>query len=221
MSEKTVLPSLARVVRGLVLLFWGVPAMLLATTACALDLGWRQFGFAPTAVASASLVVGLVHLRKFQARETVWVNARHRASFLALLLVGLSPTPVWWNRAPEEAFFGHGMVLLSLAGVAFLIAVNDVLLRLAAMLPDQALRSETLFFTRLNSRGLMVLGLFVLLWLGLPHWNPAPEPIARFRYFLEFTRPWLFIMLLLPPVALTMTLLWKIKEAILHSVFRG
>jgi hypothetical protein len=221
MSEKTVLPSLARVVRGLVLLFWGVPALLLTTTACALDLGWRQFGYAPTAVASASLVAGLFHLRRFQARETVWVNARHRATFLALLLAGLSPTPVWWNRAPEEVFFANGMVLLSLAGVAFLIAVNDVLLRLAAMLPDQALRSETLFFTRLNSRGLMVIGLFVLLWLGLPYWDPAPEPVVRLRSLLEFTRPWLFIMVLLPPVALTMTLLWKIKEAILHSVFRA
>ena len=62
MSEKTVLPSLARVVRGLVLLFWGVPAMLLATTACSLDLGWRQFGYAPTAVASASLEIGRAHV---------------------------------------------------------------------------------------------------------------------------------------------------------------
>jgi len=67
----------------------------------------------------------------------------------------------------------------------------------------------------------MVIGLFVLLWLGLPHWDPAPEPVVRLRSLLEFTRPWLFIMVLLPPVALTMTLLWKIKEAILHSVFRA
>ena len=34
------------------------------------------------------------------------------------------------------------------------------------------------------------------------------------------SRNWLFVMLALVPLALTMTLLWKAKEAIVSSVFR-
>ncbi len=219
MSQRSVIPSLARVVRGLTLLFWAVPGMLLASTASALDLGWRQFGYAPPLVAAVLLVFGLIQFRHFQPHEAIWSAARHRALLLALMLLALSPLPVWWSRVPQEGFFGHGLVLLSLTGVFFLIALNEVLLRLAAMLPDQALRSETLFFTRLNTRLLLGILAGVLLWLGLPHWAEPPESILRLRFLLEFTRPWLFVMALLLPIALTMTLLWKTKEVILHSVF--
>lgn len=220
MPERNVIPSLARVVRGLSLLFWAVPGMLLASTACALDFGWRQFGYGPPLIAGACLVYGLTQFRYFQPEEKIWAAARHRALLLALMLLALAPVPIWWSRAPEEAFFGHGMLMLSFAGQFFLIALNDVLLRLAAMLPDQTLRSETFFFTRLNTR--LILGILaaVLAWLGLPYWNQPPELLLRLQFFFEFTRPWLFVMALLLPVSFTMTLLWKTKEVILHSVFR-
>lgn len=219
MSHRSVIPSLARVVRGLTLLFWAVPGMLLASTACALDIGWRQFGHAPPVIAAVLLVFGIMQFRHFQPQEAIWTAARHRALLLALMLLALSPLPVWWSRVPQEGFFGQGLLLLSVTGVFFLIALNDVLLRLAAMLPDQALRSETLFFTRLNTRLLLAILAGVLLWLGLPYWTDPPESIIRLQFLLEFTRPWLFVMALLLPVALTMTLLWKTKEVILHSVF--
>ncbi|HRI15593.1 MAG TPA: hypothetical protein PLX89_21565 [Verrucomicrobiota bacterium] len=219
MSDRTVIPSLAQVVRGLTLLFWAVPGMLLASTASAFDIGWRRFGYAPPVIAAATLVYGLIQFRHFQPQERIWGAARHRALLLAWVLLALSPLPIWWTRAPEETFFIHGMLVLGLTGPVFLIALNDVLLRLAAMLPDQTLRTETLFFTRLNTRLLVAILLGFLLWLGLPYWTKAPYPVVQLLQVLEMTRPWLFVMALLLPVALTMTLLWKTKEVILHSVF--
>jgi len=221
MSERNVIPSLARVVRALTLLFWAVPGMLLASTACALDLGWRQFGYAPPLLSAVALVYGLLQFRHFHPCEKIWGAARHRALMLCLILLALSPLPVWWSRAPQEDFFGRGMMLLGFTGVFFLIALNDVLLRLVAMLPDQSLRSETLFFTRLNTRLLLGILAGVLVWLGVPYWPQPPELLLRVQIIFELTRPWLFVMTLLLPVALTMTLLWKTKEVILHSVFVG
>ena len=62
MSEKTVLPSLARVVRGLVLLFWGVPALLLTGLVVAggiwptLLTGLSETATAPLALRSSDAV---------------------------------------------------------------------------------------------------------------------------------------------------------------------
>ncbi|MEN9678457.1 MAG: hypothetical protein RIS76_4353, partial [Verrucomicrobiota bacterium] len=52
MPGGNVIPMLARVVRGLLVLFWAVPAVLLTDIATSLDLAWRQFGYAPTVIAA-------------------------------------------------------------------------------------------------------------------------------------------------------------------------
>ncbi|MBX3731479.1 MAG: hypothetical protein KF791_02670 [Verrucomicrobiae bacterium] len=215
-----VIPTLARVVRGLLVLFWAVPGVLLSDIALALDMAWRHFGFAPTIVAAASLVLGVSELRHFHPRERVWRQALHRTLLLALMLLALSPMPVWWSRAPDERFFANGMVLLVFAGLAFLVSLNDALRRLAAMLPDETLRAETRFFTTLNTTFLLALGAGVVVWLTLRLHPPTASWAVLLRWILESTRPWLLIMVLLLPVALTMTLLWKIKGVILQSVFR-
>jgi hypothetical protein len=48
-----------------------------------------------------------------------------------------------------------------------------------------------------------------------------PLVVHVFLEDLSESRNWLFTMLALLPLALTMTLLWKAKEAIVASVFRG
>lgn len=220
MSGGPVIPTLARVVRGLLLLFWAVPGVLLTDIAVALDFTWRQFGFTPTAVAGVALVYGVRELHSFHPRERVWRLSLHRTLVLALIILALAPIPVWWNRVPDEPFFSDGMVMVVFAGLAFLVSLNDSLRRLSAMLPDETLRTETRFFTRLNIGILAVLAAGVGLWLLLHGLNPANANLATLRWMLESSRPWLLILVLILPVALTMTLLWKIKGVILASVFR-
>ncbi|MBL9175634.1 MAG: hypothetical protein JNL10_18980 [Verrucomicrobiales bacterium] len=220
MSGGPVIPTLARVVRGLLLLFWAVPGVLLSDIAVALDFTWRQFGFTPTAAAAAALVFGVRELHFFHPRERVWRQSLHRSLVLALIVLALAPIPVWWSRAPEERFFGDGMVMLVFAGLAFLVSLNDSLRRLSAMLPDETLRTETRFFTRLNIGILAALAVGVGLWLLLHGRAPNDPSLATLRSLLESSRPWLLILVLILPVALTMTLLWKIKGVILASVFR-
>jgi hypothetical protein len=110
------------------------------------------------------------------------------------------------------------------------------------MLPDETLRSDARLFTAFN-RGLLLgilgftIGLQLLLqltggapgpdaateltWLqralGIEH---VPDFLRALAVLLEAERQWTLTMLVLFPVAVTMTLIWKTKEAIFASVFR-
>jgi hypothetical protein len=219
-SSPAVIPSLARVVRGLSALFWGLPLVLLLDAKSALEDSLRGFGFAPVVAASVLVAYGVHQLSGFQPQERVWVGAVERARLLALLLVALAPFSVWWGRQPEERFFAQSMVVLVFAGLAFLLALNHVLVRLAAMLPDETLRVETRFFTHLNQTLLVTQTVLAATYLLLARAKNLPASLATVLGLLDLARTWLVVVLTLPPVALTMTLLWKTKEVIMTSVFR-
>lgn len=221
MASPTVIPSLARVVRGLSALFWALPLVLLLDAKSALEDSLRGFGFTPVVGASLLLAYGLHQLSHFQPQERVWITAVERARLLALLLVALAPFTVWWGRQPDEPFFLQTMILLLFTGMAFLLALNHVLERLSAMLPDETLRLETRFFARLNRTLLLTLTLLAAAHLLLRRAHDLPPALAWFLGALDGAKIGLFVGLSLPPVALTMTLVWKTKEVIMTSVFRN
>jgi hypothetical protein len=108
-----------------------------------------------------------------------------------------------------------------LTALLFLVHFNHVLQRLAAMLPDETLRDDTRVFTSMNLN--VMLGVVVILAIifGLARWNPRPAALDLIFQSLEDFRHWLTLFPILVPVALTMTLVWKIKEALLASVFEA
>lgn len=221
MASPAVIPALASVVRGLSALFWGLPLVLLLAAKTALDDAWRTWGLLPVVLAAGLLVFGVLQLRGFQPGERIWRSALERALVLALMLVALAPVSYWWNRAPAEPFFAAGLVLLMFAGLTFLLALNQVLVRLSAMLPDETLRSETRFFARWNGRLLVAMGLVLAAYLLLSRLPRLPEELIGVWLVLDLIKSWLVLLLALLPVALTMTLLWKTKEVILAGVFHA
>ena len=195
--------------------------MLLLDAKSALEDSWNPLGFGPVLAASALVLYGVHQFGRFQPQERVWAAAVERARMLALLLLALAPFTVWWSRRPDEPFFAHSLVLLLCAGLAFLLALNHLLVRLAAMLPDEALRSETRFFAHLNRALVVTQAVLFAAYLLLPLWADLPGPLVWLHSALEIAKAWLVLVLALPPVALTMTLLWKTKEVIMASVFRA
>lgn len=244
MNAVPLMPSLARVVRGLSALFWGLPLALLACVKTAMGDSWRMLGVwgtplwrsrgvtgvmldalaasLPGLAALGLLLYGLRSLVRFQPQERVWTGAVERASLLNLLLLGLLPFAHWWSVRPAHPLFLQSLGLFVLSGIGFMLALNGVLFRLAAMLPDEVLRSDTRLFTRVN--GWLIGMLAVLLagdWAAMAMPRVVPLAVQVFLSDLAESRNWLFTMLALLPLALTMTLVWKAKEAILTSVFRG
>lgn len=218
-SNPELLHSLGRLARGLSALFWGLPASLIVSVSAARTEWLRPAGIVPPLAVMGLLYFGLWQMGHFQKQERPWRHALDRTKLGALINIGLCPFLLWWNRFPNEPFFGFGIVALALSGLIFLFNLNLAIARLGAMLPDETLRQETRQFTALN-RGLLIalLGLTALyLFLGrMPDIPYHLEIVLRTLHDSSF---WVIVVLLLLPLAMTMALIWKTKEVIFDSVF--
>ncbi len=211
--------SLGRLVRGLSALFWGLPLALLVCVKTATSNWLRPMGIVPPLVVTGLLAYGLWQLGHFQKQERVWHRALDRAKLLGVVNVGLSPFLYWWNQMPQLPFYSLAVAILLVSSVMFLFNLNHVMQRLAAMLPDETLRAETNFFTALNLYLLLGLILLATAYVALQRVNSLPDVVIAALRVIEVSRSWLVVLLVLVPIAMTMTLIWKIKEAILASVF--
>lgn len=217
------LRSLGRLARGLSTLFWGLPiALVLCVMRVIATPGMDalgRFGIVPPVIATGWLCYGLWQLGHFQKQERIWISALDRAKWLAIAITGLSPFLFWWNHRPNVQFFTVAAEILAVCAIFFLGNLNLVLYRLSAMLPDENLREETRHFTTINR--LLVLGILffgVAFVVVLRHPKIAPA----FSQYAQMTGPsglWVILFLVLLPLAITMALIWKIKEVILASVF--
>jgi hypothetical protein len=228
------LPSLGRLARGLSALFWGLPAALIICVGTA-TAGWfKNFGVIPPLIATGLLLFGLWQLSAFQKQERPWRAALDRAKLLALVNCVLSPFLFWWSKLPGQPVFALTATALAFSGLLFLASLNSVIARLGAMLPDETLRHETRSFTALNRGVLLVIFVLAALYYllnGTPGLLPRLEALIALRP-VEHRSVWFvaieflnrfgvltFVLLVLPPLSLTMALLWKTKEVILESVF--
>ena len=213
------LRSLARLVRGLSALFWGLPLALIVCFHTAKADSLRVFNVIPPLVTTGLLVYALWQLGDFQKQERVWHTALDRARVLSLINFGLSPFLFWWNRVPYNLFFLIMVTLLCGSGLLFLGSINLVLRRLGAMLPDEALRIETRQFTALNLNLIVMDLLLGIGYLAALQARVVPLWLGTALNLLEHGSLWVLVGLVLLPLAMTMALLWKTKEVILDSVF--
>lgn len=211
--------SLGRLVRGLSALFWGLPLTLLVCVKTATSDWLRPFGILPPVLTTGLLCYGLWQLGHFQRQERIWRDALDRAKMLSVVNVGLSPFIFWWNQVPSVPLYSISVGVLMFSSLLFLFHLNQVLQRLSAMLPDETLRIETRFFTSLNSWLLVSLVMLVTVYLTLQRIHQLPAAMIDLLNAVEIIRQWALIFLVLLPLAMTMTLIWKIKEIVLSSVF--
>ena len=217
--------SLGRLVRGLSALFWGLPLSFLVCYYTVRAEPLRLFGVLPPIVCVGLPVYGLWQLGDFQKQERIWLNALDRARVLGMINLGLSPFLFWSNRMPNQPFFSVMVLLMTFFALLFLASINVVLKRLGAMLPDEALRLETRNFTQANLFILLFLfllsaGYLIVMRVSLAQLHfVVPALGIPVGELIERTGQWLLTLLALVPLAMTMALLWKIKEVILDSVF--
>jgi hypothetical protein len=214
------LGSLGRLARGLSALFWGLPLALVVCVQTAKGEWFEKFGVAPPIAAMALLFYGLGLLSDFQKQERIWRAALERAKVFGLINLGLSPFLYWWNRMPSHPFYNSIVELLMLSGLLFLFALNPVLWRLAAILPDEHLRLETKLFTTINRYIILVAIALLGAYFILARIDELPPLLINLQDFMrEKTGLGVVLLLVLLPVAMTMALIWKTKEIILTSVF--
>jgi hypothetical protein len=214
--------SLGKLVRGLSALFWGLPIALVVCVQTA-NTGWLDslghFGVIVPVAVTALIFYGLTLMGDFQKQERVWVLALDRAKIVGLANIGLAPFLHWHERLPDVPFFTSAVSIMALSALLFLFNLNLVLHRLTAMLPDETLREETRVFTSLNGILLVLIPTFLGGYIALSQVRHPPQAIVFALHFMEPLSQWLLLFLILLPMAITMSLIWKIKEAILASVF--
>jgi len=221
-AKADLMRALGRLVRGLSTLFWGIPLALAADVQTARTDWLDSLGalsFAPALFLSGWLWYGLRQMRDFQRQERIWHHALHRAEIFAIVNTGLAPFLFWWHRFPLVPFFFVSVALLSASGFLFLIQLNQVLRRLAAMLPDEMLRVETRTFSAINTWLLCAALASLSGYLAITDFRVAARPMGWRGLDVQTIGEWLIFFLTLMPVAVTLALLWKIKEAIFTSFF--
>ncbi len=216
------LRSLGRLTRGLSALFWGLPAALVIGVQT-VKTDWMDplgvMGFIPSLLAIGLLYYGLWLLGDFQKQERIWTHALDRAKLFGFINVGLAPFLYWLHRMPDNGYYARIVGILALCGLLFLFNLNQVLQRLTAMLPDETLRHETRFFTTLNLWLLLAVPLLLAVSIALQGARHLPAALITVAAALAMVNDWLFLFLVLLPLAMTMTLIWKVKEVVFGSVF--
>jgi len=221
-AKAELLRALGRLVRGLSTLFWALPVALViyVETARANWLGFLgDAAFVPAMLAAAALYYALRQLRDFQKQERIWHQALNRAELLAIVNAGLAPFLFWWHRFPAVRFYVICVTLFAFSLLLFLMQLNQVLRRLCAMLPDENLRVETKMFTAFNIALLTAAFAGLAAYLGLAQAQALPRALGRIITGDNPRGLWLLLFLCLLPLALTLALLWKIKEVIFASIF--
>ena len=218
------LPSLAKIARGTSVLFWGLPSTLIVSIMATMS-NWTDaafpFGMLLPPLAFAMLWYGLNLFEVFQPQERIWQNSLFQAKLWSLVNLGLSPFLHWHHRAPDEVYFGVAVWLLALTFVFYLMALNKVLSRLSAMLPDETLRVESQLFSKMNRSLLSMIPVGLAFMFILPLIDDPPVFILGILEFILNMRPWLFMAFVLVPLSMSMSLLWKTKESIYASVFNA
>jgi hypothetical protein len=247
--KSEVLRALGKLAQGLSALFWGLPlAMLLYVQTARSDwmesvgvtsslpyaasanrllagLHWLEelgvFASLPSLAASFLLVYGIMQMEQFQRQERIWRAALDRALFLGWANAGLTPFLFWWHRLPFVPLFSGGVSFLAVGSLLFLGSLNNLLRRLTAMLPDEMLRHETRLFAGLNRTLLAVVAMALLAYLVLSPLRGLPRPLPQILGWMDAFGLWAMLFFILMPLAMTMSLIWKIKAAILASVFEA
>lgn len=218
-DNSDLLPSMRHLLRGLSALFWGLPIALLACVPSAITNWLRPMGVLPAVVSTGLLFFGVVEIAHFRRNEKPWQVSLERSKIFALMNLGLAPFIYFANRMPNEAYFYQMVWALGIASVLYIFNLNRSLKYLAGMLPDQTLREDTELFTSMNLGLMVTLLCLVGMYFGLQRVDELPLPVIQFLVVLEEHRRWLLIFLVLLPVAMTMSLLWKIKEIVLNGIF--
>ncbi len=218
-TPTALLHSLGRLARGLSALFWGLPLTLVVSVQTAATGLFNGFGILPPVLANGLILFGLLQLGAFQKQERVWRQALDRAQVLAIVNVGLAPFLYWFKRVPHQLHFQLAVAVMAVSGVLLLFQLNRVLQRLAAMLPDETLRLDTRLFTTMNLAALTAMPLIAVLSVLAFRFRWIPEITLGASALVDFTVLACPVLLVLFPLALTMTLLWKTKETILAGIF--
>lgn len=213
--------AMRRLIRGFSALFWGLPLALLFSFKTGTGfLVSRPEAIIPI-VAFGLLSFGSHQLKSLRLTNQPSIHLVDWVNLLALVNLGLSPFLYFWNQHPTEPYFSQVVGLLLLSGLLFVYFLNRLLLHLGNRLHEEPLRSEANLFSSFNTYCLIALTIAIAVYLltakaplAMTDFRMIAHPLLRMAHVVV-----LFFILL--PLALTMTLTWRVKEALFDNLIRA
>jgi len=212
--------ALPGLIQGLAGLAWALPLGVVVCVQTARQIGFWSLGLWPAVAVTGWLYLCTLRLPSSFNPGSSWDSSLRRSRSLALLLWGLSPFLYWHARLPDHPWFTLMTGTAGLAGWWLLIEVNRFLPAAAASFEDPRLIHEIRGLCHLN-RVIFLLG--GLVWLTarvLEQADSLPAPAERYGLLLRRLEAPLWMFFLVAPLALTLTCLWKTREAAWRELLR-
>ncbi len=178
----------------------------------------------PSLFAIGLLAVAVWQLGRFRTDVKEWQADLYHSRLFVLVCLGLAPFLQWAEVESVgllggEFVFSLNVILFTLAAFVFLLHLNLLLRRLATLLPNEVLQADTRIFAKLNP----MLLLLVLAVVGVYLLASMLEPVnQRFKQIMEAINAQsgrLLILLVLPSLATTLSMVWKSRQTALRMIF--
>lgn len=213
------LPELGHLARGLTVLFWALPLVLVIAVLTAQTNLLGPADFLPALLATGLLVLALHEMRRLRPEHPPWRAATDRGRSLALAMTGLTPFLHWWQLAPRHLHYEICGLLFFFFGLLFLANLAFLLRRAAALLAQPPLEDEARLFLGVNLPLLAAVLALALSGIVLMRSPLGPRLVASMSPILARVG-FIGLLMLLITVALNMTLVWKLKQAVFDAVFQ-
>lgn len=213
--------SLSRLIRGLSMLFWGLPITLIICVKTSVKdrLELQPIDFFTPIISSSVLLVATFLIGEFKKMEKSWSGLIDRAKFFGIINLSLSPFIYWRLKVPEITAFSVAVWLFFVSNIIFLLILNSIIQRLTSMLSDKTLRLDAKTYGDLNQYMLTLL--LVILFLGYAGNFLKDSPLFLNQVLVIISRfyQWIMTFIIVVPLAITMALIWKTRETILTNIF--
>lgn len=214
-SEPALTAALLCIAQGFTLIFWGLLTWIALWAGVAVLPTLARLSLPSSTLPTLLWIVGAWHIYRTRDITPRW-NALGTALFIAAALQGyMLPYLGWWHTTAPALYRHANVALLLTASAAGLVLIHLLALQVARRLGDQILRMETqLSFFAAIFVALLLTALFYWSTRRVSDeigWLELLSLLNRSSGRTRATMGLMFIMPLLPPIALT----WEIKQRIL------
>ena len=178
----------------------------------------------PSLVAIGMLVVAVWQIGRFRPDVEEWQADLYHSRLFVLVCLGLAPFLQWAevkSGVPPggEFVFRLNVILFTFAAFIFLLHLNLLLRRLATLLPNEVLQADTRIFAKLNPILLLLVLGVVVIYLLIYKLEPTGYRFKRILEAVNVQSGRLLLLLILPSLATTLSMIWKSRQTVLHMLF--
>ena len=205
--------DLLRLAQGFYFTFWGTLAVLAATTESLAVPAVRLFHAVMLAAGLTGMVAGSWRLQQARSLGVEWTRHARRLLWLAVAIAYLYPFFYMWRHLPRNLYLlAHALVFMG--GFIYWTSLLDSTI---ATLGRAVRRRSLVIQSVLFAGATFFLGIpFLLLAQSLiMAATQGYDPLELLRVFLMKVHP-VFVLALLVPFSLTLSLVWAAKDFALH-----